>query len=229
MEIKPIATVRSPFSEKFGIPRQSGRAPHVTSEIVFEPGYGTAEAVRGLEGFDYIWIIIGFSMVGEEECRLSVRPPRLGGNRKVGVFASRSPFRPNRLGLSSVKLEGIRRVNGLGTVLTVSGADLADGTPVYDIKPYLPFTDSHPGAACGYAAQGEDHRLEIDDPDGMLDTLSPEIRAGVRECIADDPRPSYADDPDRIYGMNYAGYDIGFRVTDSVAHVVRVEKTGEKT
>ncbi len=226
MEIRPVAFVRSPFKEKFGAPRQSGRAPHVISEIVFEPEYRAEEAFRGLDGFEYLWILFGFSLVGEEEVRLCVRPPRLGGNRKVGVFASRSPFRPNRIGLSSVRLEGIRRDPVLGTVLTVSGADLADGTPVYDIKPYLPFTDSHPGAACGYAAQGEDHRLEIDDPDGLIDILPPEIREGVRECVADDPRPSYAEDTDRVYGMNYAGYDIGFRVTDSVAHIVRVEKSG---
>ncbi|MBO7375914.1 MAG: tRNA (N6-threonylcarbamoyladenosine(37)-N6)-methyltransferase TrmO [Clostridia bacterium] len=220
MEIRPVAFVRSPFKEKFGAPRQSGRAPHVISEIVFEPEYRAEEAFRGLEGFGYLWVLFGFSLVGEDEVKLCVRPPRLGGNRKVGVFASRSPFRPNRIGLSSVKLEGIRRDPVLGTVLTVSGADIADGTPVYDIKPYLPFTDSHPEAACGYAGEHEDHRLKVCDPAGLLGLLPPELREGAAECIADDPRPSYADDPDRTYGMSYAGYGIRFRVREGEAEIL---------
>ncbi len=221
--IKPVAYVRNDFKEKFGIPRQSGRAPSVRSEILFLPEYRAEEALRGIEGFSHLWLLFDFSLSHREEWSPTVRPPRLGGNERVGVFASRSPFRPNPIGLSCVKLEGIEKRRGEGTVLIVSGADLLDGTPVFDVKPYLPFADCIPNAVGGYATEKEGHRLEVLFPDELLEKIPKEKRAGLLECLADDPRPSYQEDPDRVYGMRFADYEIKFTVCKDFLTIQSVE------
>lgn len=206
MQIEPIAYFHSPFSEKFGIPRQSGIVKELTGEIVFLPEYSSADAVRGLEGFDYIWLIWGFSMNGPGSS-LTVRPPRLGGNERVGVFASRSPFRPNPLGLSSVKVEELKDGR-----IKVSGADLADGTPIFDIKPYISYTDSHPDAASGFVDQSVWKNLEVTIPENTKNMFSEEEAKALAEVLSLDPRPKYHDDPQRVYGMAFAGKNIRFRV-----------------
>ncbi|MCQ2427466.1 MAG: tRNA (N6-threonylcarbamoyladenosine(37)-N6)-methyltransferase TrmO [Clostridia bacterium] len=223
MEIKPIAYIHNEFRDKFGIPRQSGRAAEIVSEIVFEPEFRNPDALRELDGFDYLWLIFDFSLSHREGFSPTVRPPRLGGNRRVGVFASRSPFRPNSLGLSSVRLVGTEKRTGKGTVVLVAGADLLDGTPIYDIKPYLPFSDSHPEARSGYAGEPASHRLETDDPDGRLESLPDDVRTAVLDCIADDPRPSYIDDPGRVYGMTYGSFNISFRISGGRAIITAAE------
>ena len=221
LQIKPIAHIRTQFKEKFGIPRQSGRVKSLGGEIVFEPEFRNPDAIRGLDGFSHIWLIFDFSQSHREKWSPTVRPPRLGGNKRVGVFATRSPFRPNPLGLSCVKLNGIEHREGTGSVLLVSGVDLLDNTPIYDIKPYLPTADCVSDATGGFADAVNSHKLEICDCDNLLCGLPKEIR----DCIADDPRPSYQDDADRVYSMAYAEYDVKFKVSNGVATIINVDKT----
>ena len=226
MEIKPIAYIKTDFKEKFGIPRQSGRAPSLTSEIIFEPEYRTIDALRAIEQFSHLWLIFDFSKAHKESWSATVRPPRLGGNERVGVFASRSPFRPNPIGLSCVKLERIEQRADVGAVLIVSGADLLDNTPIFDIKPYLPYADCHLDAVGGYADEKKDYRLQVELPTHLLEKIPKEKQDGLLECLADDPRPSYQDDPTREYGMRFADFEIKFTVnadTLTVFDVFEVE------
>lgn len=226
MEIKPIAYIKTDFKEKFGIPRQSGRAPSLTSEIIFEPEYRTIDALRAIEQFSHLWLIFDFSKAHKESWSATVRPPRLGGNERVGVFASRSPFRPNPIGLSCVKLERIEQRADIGAVLIVSGADLLDNTPIFDVKPYLPYADCRLGAVGGYADEKKDYRLQVEFPTHLLEKIPKEKQDGLLECLADDPRPSYQDDPTREYGMRFADFEIKFTVnadTLTVFDVFEVE------
>lgn len=217
--IHPIAHIRTDFKEKFGIPRQSGRVETI-GKIVFEPKYRIPEAIRGIERFSHLWLIFDFSLAHRDDFSPTVRPPRLGGNTRVGVFASRSPFRPNAMGLSSVKLVAVEHSEKEGDCLIVSGADLLDGTPIYDIKPYLPFTDSHPDAVGGYADDHLDHRLEVVFPEELLNKLPAEKRESAIGCLADDPRPSYQEDSARIYHMAFGENEISFRVAGNTLTVV---------
>ena len=212
MEITPIARIRSDFSEKFGIPRQSGLVEELTAAVVFEPAYRDPSALRGLEGFSHLWLIWEFSQARRESWSPTVRPPRLGGNVRLGVFATRSPFRPNPLGLSCVRLLEIRQDRAQGPVLVVAGADLMDGTPIYDIKPYLPYADCKPDAVGGFAAQPKGADLAVDCSPALLDRVPEGKRAALLAVLAQDPRPQYQDDPDRVYGMAFAGLEVKFRV-----------------
>ncbi len=219
--IKPIAYIETDFKEKFGIPRQSGRAESLKGRIVFLPEYRNPDAVRELSGFSHIWLLFDFSKSHREDWSPTVRPPRLGGNRKVGVFASRSPFRPNPIGLSSVRLEGIEETEE-GMVLHVSGVDLLSGTPIYDIKPYLPFSDSHPDAVGGYADEVKELQLEVVFPETLLAKIPKEKQAALIECLAEDPRPAYHEEPERVYSMLFAQQDIHFMVENGVLTVVGI-------
>lgn len=219
MELKAIAHMRSDFPEKFGIPRQSGLVEELESRIVFEKEYAIAEAFRGLEEYSHIWIIWGFSRNEGKEWSPTVRPPRLGGNTRKGVFATRSPFRPNNLGLSCVKLENIEFTENEGTVLYVSGADLMDGTPIYDIKPYLTLADCHPEAVCGFAAKTADYSLRVEFPDKLQGILEEKQQKALIGVLAQDPRPSYQQDPERIYIMSFSGYEVSFRVDKDILTV----------
>ncbi len=219
MEIKPIAHIKTDFKEKFGIPRQSGKVQALTAQVIFEPEYRNPDALRGIDGFSHLWLIFDFSKAHQDKFIPTVRPPRLGGNQKVGVFASRSPFRPNSLGLSSVKLLSVETTTSYGNVLIVSGADLLDGTPIYDIKPYLPNADCHKDAVGGYADDFTDYKLTVKILDGALENFPKEKLSALIGCLEQDPRPSYQSD-DRIYGMNFAGYNIKFSVKDKVLTVV---------
>lgn len=202
--MKPIAYIKNGFKDKFGVPRQSGRSNSI-SKIVFEKEFSSPEAIKGIEGYSHLWLIFEFSKTNGKYL-LSVRPPRLGGNKKMGVFATRSPFRPNSLGLSSVEL--IKVENG---VLTVKGADLIDGTPIYDIKPYLTFTDCHPNARCGFAEDYFNYKLTVQNVE-VLDGVDSVIKEDIIDCLSNDPRPSYQDDKDRVYFMNYENYEVSFTV-----------------
>ena len=210
--MKIIAHIFNDFPKKFGIPRQSGIIDSLQGRIVFEPEYRNPEAIRGLEEFSHIWLIWEFSEAKRDEWSPTVRPPRLGGNVRKGVFATRSPFRPNPIGLSSVKLEKIETDPKLGPVLHVSGADLMNGTPIYDIKPYIAYTDSHPEAVSGFAAKPAEYLLEVDFPDELLEKVPMEHRESLMAVLAYDPRPQYQDDPERIYGMEYAHLEVKFKV-----------------
>ena len=210
--MKTIAKIETDFPTKFGVPRQSGIIPSLQGRIVFEPEYRNAEAVRGLEEFSHIWLIWEFSEAVRDTWSPTVRPPRLGGNVRKGVFATRSPFRPNPIGLSSVKLEKIEIDPKLGPVLHVSGADLMDGTPIYDIKPYIAYTDSHPKAISGFASKPAEYLLEVDFPEELLEKVAPEKRESLISVLAHDPRPQYQDDPERVYGMEFGGMEVKFRV-----------------
>ncbi len=221
--MKIIARIRSPFKEKFGIPRQSGLTS-LCSEIVFEPEYRVAEAFRGLEGYSHIWILWEFSEAVQDKWSPTVRPPRLGGNTRMGVFATRSPYRPNPIGMSSVKLERIDLHTEDGPVLYVSGADILDGTPIYDIKPYLPYTDSHPDASGGFALQQKNGVLDVDFPDEFLDAVPLELRNGLIEILSQDPRPQYQNSPERIYMMAFADMDVQFRVSGKLLTVCGIIK-----
>jgi len=223
MLIKEIAHIETCFPTKFGVPRQAGIVA-TPGRIVFEPEYRVAEAVRGLEGFDYIWLIWQFSKAVRDDWSPTVRPPRLGGNERIGVFATRSPFRPNALGLSSVKLDHIEQDPELGPVLYISGADLMDGTPIYDIKPYLPYTDSHPKARSGFATRPAEYLLEVSCNNNLLEKLPADLRQPLLDVLAHDPRPQYQHDPDRIYGMEFSGHEIKFRVDDHKALVISIKK-----
>ena len=222
LSMRPIAHIQTDFKEKFGIPRQSGRAPSLQARIIFTPEYRNPDFLRGIEGFSHLWLLFDFSLTRNKPVSPTVRPPRLGGNTRVGVFASRSPFRPNHIGLSCVKLEGIERTDE-GCVLLVSGADLLDGTPILDIKPYLPFADCIPNAVGGYADAHEHERLEVAFPSELLEKIPANKRDGLRECLADDPRPSYQDDG-RVYGMAFDNVQILFQVQDKTLTVVGVEE-----
>ena len=217
--MKIIAHIHTDFSSKFGIPRQSGLVPSLEGEVVFLPEYRSPDALRGLEEYSHLWLLWEFSEAKREDWSPTVRPPRLGGNRRMGVFATRSPFRPNPIGLSCVELKEIRWQDERGPVLVVKGADLMDGTPLYDIKPYLPYTDSHPDARGGFAAKVFDRRLRVDCPPAVLDRLPARARQTVLDLLAQDPRPSYQRDPQRIYGMAYAGWNIRFTVDGEVLTV----------
>ena len=210
MEI--IARIRSDFPTKFGIPRQSGLVEELKATIVFEPEYRNPDALRGLEEFSHIWLIWQFSEAVRDKWSPTVRPPRLGGNARMGVFATRSPFRPNPIGLSAVKLEEIRLQTPEGPQLVVSGADLMDGTPILDIKPYLPYADAHPEALGGFAPNGGG-ALAVDCPPALLERLPADKARGLLEVLARDPRPSYQHDPDRVYGMDFAGHNVRFSVS----------------
>lgn len=217
--MEPIGYIRSDFGTKFGVPRQSGVAPQLESRIIFNEKYRGEQAFRGLERFSHIWILWEFSLSKDSKISLTVRPPRLGGNARVGVFASRSPFRPNHIGLSSVRLVGIEHDAECGTVLVVSGADMADGTPVLDIKPYLPYTDCHPEASGGYTDYLSDAGLEVRFDEAAAAELDGQTQEKLIRVLSLDPRPSYQDDPDRVYGMEFCGYDIKFRVSGGVVTV----------
>lgn len=219
-ELRAIASIRSDFHEKFGIPRQSGLIHQMISTVVFEPEYRNPDAFREIEGFSHLWLIWQFSKALREDWSPTVRPPRLGGNTRIGVFASRSPFRPNPLGLSCVKLERYRVDPVLGPVLEISGADLLDGTPIFDVKPYLPYADCRPDAVGGFAADAPEPRLQVEFSDTALHAVPPETMAVLREILALDPRPSYHHDPERIYGMSFAGMEIRFRVVNSTLTVL---------
>lgn len=225
MEIKPVAHIRTPFGEKFGIPRQSRLAEDCPATVVFEPGYGLEDAVRGLEGFSHIWLIWGFSQAPWDG-NLTVRPPRLGGNTRIGVFASRSPFRPNSLAMSAVRLESIDCSEGV--VLNVSGADLVDGTPIYDIKPYIPYADCIPEATDGYTAPTKGHRLRVEFAPDALDAIKSgegidaDTLSQIEQLLSLDPRVSYDTDPDKVWGMAYGCYNVRFTVADGVARVVEI-------
>ncbi|MBQ6517901.1 MAG: tRNA (N6-threonylcarbamoyladenosine(37)-N6)-methyltransferase TrmO [Anaerolineaceae bacterium] len=225
--LKVIARIRSDFPEKFGIPRQSGLVPEALSRIVFEEEYRNAEALRGIEGFDYLWLIWEFSENVRDTWSPTVRPPRLGGNARLGVFATRSPFRPNPLGLSSVRLERVENDPVHGLTLVVSGADLMDGTPIYDIKPYIPYTDAHPDAAGGFAAE-PDETLAVQFPKEYLQQIPEKKRSALLQVLAQDPRPSYRADGDRVYGLYFAGFNIRFRVAQKIVTVCGVEKIGNR-
>ena len=221
--MKIIARMHSSFPTKFGIPRQSGLVEELKSTIVFEPEYRNADALRGMEGFSHLWLIWSFSKAVREDWSPTVRPPRLGGNTRMGVFATRSPFRPNAIGLSSVKLDGVELHPTLGPVIHVSGADLLDGTPIFDIKPYLPYTDSHPEALGGFTAGYQGYKLEVDFPPALLEQVPEEDREGLMGVLAQDPRPSYQDDPERVYGMAFGTVDVKFTVTEGKLTVVGVD------
>jgi tRNA-Thr(GGU) m(6)t(6)A37 methyltransferase TsaA len=220
--MKIIARIRTDFTSKFGIPRQSGLVKTLKSVIVFEPEYRNIEALRGLEGFSHIWLIWEFSEAVRESWSPTVRPPRLGGNTRMGVFATRSPFRPNAIGLSSVQLNGIEVHPELGPVLHVSGADLMDNTPIFDIKPYIAYTDSHPEAVGGYVDPLADFLLEVDFPDQWICLIPEDRRDALLDVLAHDPRPSYQKDANRIYGFEFAGFDVRFSVQDKLLTVCQI-------
>ena len=217
-----IAIYKSELPEKFGVPRQSGLAPHLKGRIVFEEKYSDPNAFDGLEGFDRIWIIWRFDVKEDESFRAKVRPPRLGGNTYMGVFATRSPFRPNHLGLTCARIESIEKTEEGRMCIVVSGADMTDDTEVYDIKPYIPYADAYPDARGGFAQEeaNKGHRLNVNVPDEIGQSFSDEQLAGLIEVLSLDPRPSYQDDPERIYGLSYAGFNIKFKVSGEELTVI---------
>ena len=221
-EIRVIARIRSDFSEKFGIPRQSGLVPELQAKVVFEPAYRNPDALRGLEGFSHLWLIWQFSEAVRDSWSPTVRPPRLGGNTRLGVFATRSPFRPNPIGLSCVRLIRILQDPVLGPVLLVAGADLMDGTPIYDIKPYLPYADCVQEASGGFAALPPQARLQVQAEPQLLQIIPQEKREALLAVLAQDPRPSYQRDPARVYGMSFAGFEIRFRVEEDLLILLSV-------
>ena len=220
--MKIIAHIHTDFQEKFGIPRQSGLAKELKARIVFLPEYRNPDAFRGLGGYSHLWLLWQFSEAIREDWLPMVRPPRLGGNTPMGVFATRSPFRPNPIGLSSVKLEEIVFDEKLGPVLVVSGADILDGTPIYDVKPYLAYTDSHPDAVGGFSDEVRDYKLRVVFPEELLSRVPEEKRAPLISVLEQDPRPSYQNDPTRRYGFRFSGTDIRFTVADGVITVVEI-------
>lgn len=222
-QIKPIAYIHTDFKEKFGIPRQSGRVKQLMGAIVFEKEYRDPQALRGIEEFSHLWLIFDFSKAHRDTFSPTVRPPRLGGNKRVGVFASRSPFRPNNLGLSCVKLERIEKTQDNGDVLWVSGVDLLDNTPIYDIKPYIPYADCVKDAKGSYSDEFESYSLKVNFPEELLSLIPQDKQDALIACLADDPRPSYQDD-DRLYSMSFAGYDVHFTVSGNILSVESVDK-----
>ena len=224
VNIQIIARMHSDFATKFGIPRQSGLVEELRSTVVFEPEFRNPDALRGIEDFSHLWIIWQFSEAVRTGWSPTVRPPRLGGNTRLGVFATRSPFRPNNLGLSSVKLLGVEHTEKYGTVLHVGGADLMDGTPIFDIKPYIPYGDCHPDATGGFTDTAGEFLLQVDFPEDLLAILPEDKRSAAIGVLSHDPRPSYQRDPNRTYGLTFAGYDIRFRVEKEILKVLEVNK-----
>ena len=224
MTLHVIAHIHTAFPTKFGIPRQSGLVEGLRGEIIFTPEYRNPDAVRGLEAFSHIWLVWQFSKAVRDTWSPTVRPPRLGGNTRMGVFATRSPFRPNPLGLSSVRLEKIELRPEVGPVLIVRGADLMDGTPIYDIKPYLPYADSHPDAAAGFTAQTRMHQLDVRCDPALWATVPAEEQEGLRGVLAHDPRPSYQHDPARVYGMEFGGLEVHFTVDGATLTVTDITR-----
>ena len=223
MTVDVIAHIRTDLPDKFGVPRQSGLVPELGGTIVLEPPYRNPDALRGLEGFSQLWLIFQFHRAVRAEWSPTVRPPRLGGNRRMGVFATRSPFRPNAIGLSCVKLEEVRLDEKLGPVLYVSGADLVDGTPILDIKPYLPYADCHPKATGGFTDPLSAQKMEVSCDPALLTGLAPRQREALLGVLACDPRPRYQDDPERVYGLSFAGKNVRFTVEKGVLTVLAVE------
>ena len=219
-----IARMRSDFPTKFGIPRQSGLVSELRSTIVFEPEYRNADALRGLEDFSHLWIIWQFSEAVREDWSPTVRPPRLGGNTRMGVFATRAPFRPNAIGLSCVEILGIEQTNDQGTVVHVGGADLMNGTPILDIKPYIPYSDCHPEAAGGFTQTAGDFLLDVNFPAELLEKIPETKREALLGVLSHDPRPAYQKDSDRVYGLTFGGYDVRFTVKESILHVQEITK-----
>ena len=217
-----IARIKSDFSEKFGIPRQSGLVEELQSTIIFEPEFRNPDASRGLEDYSHLWLIWQFSKAVRQDWSPTVRPPRLGGNKRMGVFATRSPFRPNAIGLSSVKILGIEHTELWGTVIHVGGADLLDGTPIFDIKPYIPYSDCHPDATGGFTDTAADFILEVVVADDLLQKIPENKRKALIGVLSHDPRPSYQSDPDRIYGLTFAGYDVRFTVCENTLTVCEI-------
>lgn len=222
--LKIIARMKTDFPTKFGIPRQSGLVPELRGRIVFEPEYRDNSALRGLDGFSHLWILWKFSKAVTDDWSPTVRPPRLGGNKRIGVFATRSPFRPNPIGLSSVKIEKILTDTPNGAVIEVSGADLMDGTPIYDIKPYIAYTDSHPEASGGFSSEVYENSLRVIFPDELCSKLDEPVYKALWQILSNDPRPGYKKDGERIYSFEYAGYLVKFKVENSVLSVVAVDK-----
>lgn len=222
--MKIIAHIHTDFTSKFGIPRQSGLVDELEATIIFEPEYRIPEALRGIEEYSHIWLLWQFSECTDKEWSPTVRPPRLGGNKRMGVFATRSPFRPNPVGLSSVRLIGTEKTEKYGVVLRVAGADLLDGTPIYDIKPYLPYVDSHPEASNGFALDEKEGRLMVEIPEGILHTIPECKQTALKAVLAQDPRPGYQNEPDRIYGIDFAGFNIRFTVNESILNVISAEE-----
>lgn len=221
VKLTPIAHIRSEFPTKFGIPRQAGLVPELSAQIVFEPRFRNPDAVRGLDGFSHIWLVWEFSAAIRDHWRPMVRPPRLGGEQRMGVFATRSPFRPNPIGLSAVKLHRISDQAGLGPVLSVGGADLLDGTPIYDIKPYLA-VDRMPATSYGFTSENNDYRLRVEISDELLVQVPAPLRPALLGVLAEDPRPAYQDDPDRRYGLDFAGFEVKFTVAAGVLYVQQI-------
>ena len=224
IEMHPIAHMRSDFPTKFGIPRQSGLVEELRSIIVFEPEYRNADALRGIEGFSHLWLIWQFSEAVRQGWSPTVRPPRLGGNARMGVFATRSPFRPNAIGLSSVRLHRVEYGTPEGAVLHISGADLMDGTPILDIKPYLPHVDSHAEALGSFTEKTKEYFIPVEIPDELLEKIPADRREALKKVLEQDPRPSYQDDPDRVYGFGFAGMEVRFRASNGVLTVLDIQK-----
>lgn len=216
MHIEPVAYFRSPLTSRFGVPRQSGLVAGLTGDVVFCPEYRSPEALRGLEGFDYIWLLWGFSENGRSGWHPTVRPPRLGGNRAAGVFATRSPFRPNPIGLSAVRISSVEVHTPDGPVIHTLGADLMDGTPIYDIKPYIPYADSHPEARSGFAPDAPEACLEVVADDAVAGVMGAKEFGMLRRLLSLDPRPPYHDDPNRLYGFTFGGFEVKFTVRDNI-------------
>lgn len=223
MELTPIAHIRTDFGSKFGVPRQSGVVDELRARIVFEPPYRNPDALRGLEDFSHLWLIWHFSEVKQEGWSPTVRPPRLGGNTRMGVFATRSPYRPNPIGLSAVRIIRVDLHTPEGPVITVAGADLMDGTPIFDIKPYLAYADSHPEAKGGFITGLTDRSVQVSCATSLLENLPEETQRSLLAVLAHDPRPTYQHDPDRVYGMEFGGYNVRFTVADGVLTVVSIE------
>ncbi len=220
-----IARLETDFPTKFGIPRQSGLVKSLKARIIFEPEYREREALRGLEGYSHLWILWKFSENVQKDWSPTVRPPRLGGNKRMGVFATRSPYRPNPIGLSSVKIERIIETGDKGPVIEVSGADILDGTPIYDIKPYIAYTDSHPEALGGFSKEVFENRLRVKFSEGIEENLESEVLSPLKEILENDPRPAYQNDPERIYSFEFCDYKVKFKVNNDELMVISAEKT----
>lgn len=220
--LQVIARIKNNLPDKFGIPRQSGLVSTLRSQIIFEPRYRTRDALRGIEGYSHLWLIWGFSENKRTSWSATVRPPRLGGNKRIGVFATRSPFRPNPVGLSCVRLDKVENTKDHGTILHISGADLMNNTPIFDIKPYLPFTDSHPDASGGFTIYTQNYHLDVQCDDTLMQKIPLKDRNTVIELLSQDPRPSYQNDPNRIYGMNFADINIRFKVQNNILTVIEI-------
>lgn len=224
IKIEPIAYIQTDFDEKFGIPRQSGKVPQLMGRIIFLPKYRDPNALREIESFSHLWLLFHFSKSQRSDWSPTVRPPRLGGNKRVGVFASRSPFRPNSIGLSSVRLIKKEQTENNKTTLLVSGADLLNNTPILDIKPYLPYTDSHPQAVAGYADTHISHRLAVHARPDILDIIPKSKQEALISCLAEDPRPSYQNEPKRVYSMRFSGYDIHFKIDENDLEIIGIDQ-----